>query len=258
MASTWQGQYYADYRPSNLPRPPRRTPRSLEMAGLGAAAPVPRADRIARVPTRELLLRDDTARHDSLVPDALYAAGSVAAPDIPSLLVAGADDASADAVHEARLMAGACSAGGVTVIGAIGSAVGDAALAGAIENEGRPVGVLAAPLDRPEPRSAAGILGAVMAEGMAVSPFAPGAEPGGSRRAVRDRTMALMCSTAFIVGTGRDSSAVDLARHVLGLGREVHIGELSLPPRQPAWIKELLGLGAHTASSPDHVFTDIW
>lgn len=257
MASTWQGQYYADYRPSNLPRPPRRPPRSLEMVGLGAAAPVPRAGRIARVPARELLLRDDTAR-DSLVPDALYAAGNVAAPDIPNLLVAGADDASADAVHEARLMAGACSAGGVTVIGAIGSAVGDAALVGAIENEGRPAGVIAAPLDRPEPRSAAGILGAVIAEGMAVSPFAPGAEPGGSRRAVRDRTLALMCHTAFIVGTGLDGSAADLARHVLGLGREVYIGELSLPPRRPAWIKELLGLGAHTASSPDHVFTDIW
>lgn len=257
MARTWQGQYYADFRPNNLPRPPRRRPRSLEMIGLGAAASAPGADRVVRVTTRDLLPRGETAR-DSLVPDALYAAGNIEAPDIPSLLVAGADDASADAVHEARLMAGACSAGGVAVIGAIGSAVGDAALVAAIEDRGRPAGVIAAPLDRPEPRSAAGLLGAVMAEGMAVSPFAPGAAPGRSRRTVRDRTMALMCSTVFIVGTGRDRSAVDLARHALGLGREVYIGELSLPAPRPAWVKELLGLGAYTTSSPDHVFTDIW
>jgi DNA processing protein len=199
--------------------------------------------------TRELLgpLNEVERKH---APERLFAAGD------PSLLrggarvaVIGARRPSPEGLRRARKLAAELAKEGVIVVSGLAEGIDTAAHAGALAAGGRTIAILGTPLDVTYPQKNRALQQRIMAEHLAISPFAPGTPVLRSNFPYRNRLMALISDATVIVEANDASGALSQGWEAIRLGRLLFILKSITEAPGLAWPEKMLRYGAQVLTS---------
>ena len=154
-------------------------------------------------------------------PLALFTAGDVDLLWHPSVAVVGTRAPTAGGVDHARSFTRALVRAGLGVCSGLAAGIDTVAHAAALDAGGTTIAVLGSGLDRPYPRSNAGLLHDVAERGVAVSEHPPGT---GARREhfpARNRIIAGLSLGTLVIEAAQRSGALITARLAADAGREV-------------------------------------
>jgi DNA processing protein len=152
-------------------------------------------------------------------PPALYVDGDV--PDLASVALVGSRKASATGIETARTIGAALAERGVCVVSGLALGVDSAAHEGAVDVEGRTVGVLGCGIDVVYPRTNKVLFDSVRRHGALVSEYYLGEAPLAWRFPARNRIIAGLASAVVVVEAPEYSGSLITARHALEAGRDV-------------------------------------
>ncbi|HVR09538.1 MAG TPA: DNA-processing protein DprA [Thermoanaerobaculia bacterium] len=193
---------------------------------------------------RELLgpLNELESKH---APERLFAAGET---DLVKrgtrVSVIGARQPSPEGWRRARKLAAELAREGVIVVSGLAEGIDTAAHQGALAAGGRTIAVLGTPLDVTYPRQNRELQRRIMAEHLALSPFAPGTPVLRGNFPRRNRVMALISDATVIVEAGDTSGALAQGWEALRLGRLLFILKSITAVPQLTWPPRMLRYGA--------------
>ncbi len=158
--------------------------------------------------------------------------------------VVGARRPSPEGLRRARKLAAELARAGVIVVSGLAEGIDTAAHQGALAAGGRTVAVLGTPLDVAYPRRNQELQRRIMAEHLALSPFAPGSPVARGNFPYRNRVMALISDATVIVEAGDASGALAQGWEALRLGRLLFILKSITAVPDLAWPRKMLQYGA--------------
>lgn len=161
----------------------------------------------------------------------LYWLGNL--PDLssrPRVGVVGTRRASGYGLQIARTMGFQLTAHGATVISGMAKGIDGAAIQGALDAGGSPIGVLGTGVDVVYPKCNAGLFSCVMERGCLFSEYPPGTPGANWTFPQRNRIISGLSDSVLVVEAPRNSGAIITARRALEQGRQVfaapgHVGE---------------------------------
>jgi DNA processing protein len=201
---------------------------------------------------RELLgpLNEVEGKH---APERLFAAGDVSLlRQGARVAIVGSRQASSAGLRRARKLAAQLAREGVVVVSGLAEGIDAAAHEAALGAGGRTIAVLGTPLDRTYPRQHEALQRRIMAEHLAITPFASGAPVLRRNFPYRNLLMALISDATVIVEASDSSGALSQGWEALRLGRLLFVLKSSVEAPDLAWPKKMLQYGAQvltTASS---------
>jgi DNA processing protein len=193
---------------------------------------------------RELLgpLNEVEQKH---APERLFAAGETGLVRRGTrVAVIGARQPSPEGLRRARKLAAELAKAGVIVVSGLAEGIDTAAHQGALGAGGRTIAVLGTPLDVTYPRRNQELQRQIMAEHLALSPFAPGTPVVKANFPYRNRVMALISDATVIVEAGDASGALAQGWEALRLGRLTFILKSVTAVPELTWPKKMLQYGA--------------
>lgn len=136
---------------------------------------------------------------------------------------------------------------GVVVVSGLAAGIDTAAHLGALENDGRTIGVLGTGLDDAYPAKNRELQDAMGREHLLVTQFPSGTSSAPRNFPIRNRTMALISDATVIVEAGESSGTLHQGWEALRLGRPLFIME-SVFEAGRAWALEMTRYGAERLS----------
>lgn len=153
-------------------------------------------------------------------PPVLFARG-LAFPDAPAIAVVGARRATRAGLDAARALAAGLAEAGVNVVSGFARGIDAAAHRAALDAGGQTVAVFGCGVDVCYPPEHKGLLGALLAAGVALSEFPMGTEPEPWNFPVRNRIIAGLARIVCVVEAAEKSGSLITARCATGYGRDV-------------------------------------
>jgi DNA processing protein len=139
----------------------------------------------------------------------------------PTVSIVGARRASAEGNEIARALARSAGAAGVTVVSGMALGIDSAAHAGALDQGGGTVAVLAGGADVPYPSSKRSLYRRILETGCAISEMPPGFTPFKWCFPARNRTIAALGQMTLVVEAAERSGSLITAEIAADLGRDV-------------------------------------
>ena len=152
-------------------------------------------------------------------PPFLYVKGELLPQDADAVAVVGARKATPYGLSVARRVAGAMAGAGLTVVSGLARGIDTAAHQGAIEADGRTIGVLGCGIDVVYPRENRRLFERVPRCGALVTEFPFGAAPANWHFPTRNRVIAGLSQAVLVIEAARDSGSLitaNLAADTLG------------------------------------------
>jgi DNA processing protein len=183
-------------------------------------------------------------------PERLFAAGDVElVRGCARVAVVGARKPASAGLRRARRLAVELAREGVIVVSGLAEGIDTAAHDGALAAGGRTIAVLGTPLDVCYPRQNRQLQRRIMAEHLALSPFAPGSPVARKNFPYRNRVMALISDATVIVEADDASGALVQGWEAIRLGRPLFILESVVEAPGLAWPEKMLRYGARVLTS---------
>jgi len=178
-------------------------------------------------------------------PERLFAAGDTRLLRAGTRVsIIGARQASPEGLRRARKLAAQLVREGVIVVSGLAEGIDTAAHEAALAAGGRTIAVLGTPLDRTYPQRNRGLQQRIMAEHLALSPFAPGASIVKGNFPHRNRLMALISDATVIVEANDGSGALSQGWEAIRLGRLLFIPKSTASAPHLTWPRKMLDYGA--------------
>lgn len=183
-------------------------------------------------------------------PERLFAAGDVElVRGSARVSVVGARKPTPAGLRRAHRLAVELAREGVVVVSGLAEGIDTAAHVGALAAGGRTVAVLGTPLDVCYPRQNGELQRRIMAEHLALSPFAPGTPVARKNFPYRNRVMALISAATVIVEANDASGALAQAWEAIRLGRPLFILASIAEAPDLAWPAKMLRYGARVLTN---------
>jgi DNA processing protein len=198
---------------------------------------------------RELLgpLNEVELKH---APERLFAAGDTGLlRGGARVAVIGARRPSPEGLRRARKLAAELARDGVIVVSGLAEGIDTAAHSGALAAGGRTIAVLGTPLDVAYPQKNRALQQRIMAEHLAISPFAPGAPVLRANFPYRNRVMALISDATVIVEAGDTSGALSQGWEAIRLGRLVFVLKSVTTVPGLTWPEKMIRYGAQVLTT---------
>jgi len=154
-------------------------------------------------------------------PPVLFLRGRADLLDSPGVAIVGARRSTERGRRAARRIGAAVARVGVPVVSGLALGVDGAAHEGALAAGGPTIAVLGRGADRAYPRSHAALFRRILADGLVLSEFPPGAPALPHHFPRRNRILAALCHTVVVVEAGARSGALITVEHALDLGLDV-------------------------------------
>jgi DNA processing protein len=178
-------------------------------------------------------------------PERLFAAGDTRLLRAGARVsIIGARRASPEGLRRARKLAAQLVKEGVIVVSGLAEGIDTAAHEAALAAGGRTIAVIGTSLDRTYPQKNRALQERIMAEHLALSPFAPGSPVGRANFPQRNRLMALISDATVIVEANDASGALSQGWEAIRLGRLLFILKSITTAPQLTWPKKMLDYGA--------------
>ncbi|MBI3921251.1 MAG: DNA-protecting protein DprA [Armatimonadetes bacterium] len=142
-------------------------------------------------------------------PALLYARGEVTAEEEFSIAIVGSRNATEAGVELARDLAGELASRGITVISGLALGIDAAAHQGALDAEGRTVGVLGSGIRVVYPSENLELAERMIRSGAVLSELSPNARPSGPNLMARDRIISGLSLGVVVVEAGERSGSLD-------------------------------------------------
>jgi DNA processing protein len=200
---------------------------------------------------RALLGRPLNEVEQKNAPERIFAAGDLSlVRGGTRVSIVGARKASQEGLRRARKLAVELAKEGAIIVSGLAEGIDTAAHRGAIDAAGRTVAVLGTPLDRTYPAKNRALQQQIMAEHLAVSPFAPGSRVYKGNFPYRNRVMALLSDATVIVEAAETSGSISQGWEAIRLGRLLFIMKsIADAPH----LKKMLEYGAQILTDTDSV-----
>lgn len=203
---------------------------------------------------RGLLGRPLNAVEQKNAPERLFAAGDLNLVRAGTRVsIVGARRASREGLIRARKLAKGLAEEGAIVVSGLAEGIDTAAHLGAMKARGRTIAVIGTPLDRAYPQKNRELQLAIMAEHLAISPFAPGTRVYTSNFPYRNRVMALISDATVIVEASETSGSLSQGWEAIRLGRLLFILKSIADDPRLAWPKKMLAYGAQVLTDTESV-----
>ncbi|MEO6444808.1 MAG: DNA-processing protein DprA [Gemmatimonadaceae bacterium] len=192
-------------------------------------------------------------RHLEDAPSVLFALGSLASCEGPSVALVGSRRATAYGRRVARGLAAALAHAGVCVVSGLAAGIDAESHTGCLDGDGRTVAVLGTGVDVPYPRGNAPLHAAVAKRGLVLSELPPGRGAHAGAFPRRNRLIAALADVVVVVEAGTKSGALITAQAGFALGRMVGAvpGPVDVDTSRGANL--LLRDGAHVIASVEDV-----
>ena len=183
-------------------------------------------------------------------PERLFAAGDVELlRGTARVSVIGARKPTPAGLRRAHRLAVELAREGVVVVSGLAAGIDTAAHDGALAAGGRTIAVLGTPLDVYYPRQNEDLQRRIMAEHLALSPFAPGSAVARKTFPYRNRVMALISDATVIVEADDASGTLAQGWEAIRLARPLFILEPLAEAPDLAWPGKMLRYGARVLTS---------
>lgn len=175
-----------------------------------------------------------------------------------SVAIVGARAATSYGAHISNSFAYVLADQGWSIISGGAYGIDAAAHRGALAAGGLTVAVLAGGIDRPHPAGNAALFHQIIADGLLVSEWPPGAEPLQHRFTIRNRLIAAAGGTVVVEATTR-SGAVQTIRQALNLGRPAMVVPGPVTSATSTGCHSILrdNPAARLVTSPDEIVTEL-
>jgi DNA processing protein len=163
--------------------------------------------------------------------------------------IVGTRKASPEGLRRARKLAAMLARDGVIVVSGLAEGIDTAAHQATIAAGGKTVAVLGTSLDRAYPQKNLPLQRTIMAEHLALSPFAPGSRVSPGNFPFRNRVMALISDATVIIEASETSGALYQGWEAIRLGRLLFIPKSVAGASDLAWPRKMLRYGAQILTS---------
>ena len=180
--------------------------------------------------------------HDA--PPILYVRGSLRSDDDFAAAIVGSRSASEEGLELARQLAHDLAAEGVTIVSGLALGIDGAAHVGALEGEGRTIGVLGSGIRVIHPLSHAALAQEMVERGALLSELEPNTSPSGRNLMARDRIISGLSLGVIVVEAAARSGTMDTARRAEKQDRTLFAVEWSGMAEGAAGNRALLRGGA--------------
>jgi DNA processing protein len=178
-------------------------------------------------------------------PPWIYTGGQIEFLDSePRIAIIGSRKASEAGIRRARKLASLLSREGIVTVSGLAAGVDTAAHEATIAAGGRTIAVLGTPLDTCYPPENEALQEEIIAEHLAISPFAPGSAIHKSNFPYRNLVMALFSTATVIVEASDTSGTLHQARECLRIGRQLFILKSVAEDERLSWPAVMLAGGA--------------
>ena len=190
-------------------------------------------------------------------PLVLLVRGRVRTLSSPGIAIVGARAATHTARATARRLARELAAGGFTIVSGLARGIDAEAHRGALEVQGRTVGVLACGPDQIYPPEHRKLAEEMIENGAVVSEMPLGVSPRRNHFPLRNRIISGLCLAVIVVEARRRSGSLITVRHALNQGREVFVVPGSIEGPFAEGTNQLLRDGARPIRSARDVIEDL-
>lgn len=188
-------------------------------------------------------------------PPVLFLRGTLDEHDAVSVAVVGTRQATAQGLDQAKELALGLAIRGVPVISGLAAGIDTAAHTATLANGGRTVAVIGTGIDRSYPPQNAGLQQEIMARGLVLSQFLPGAPPTKTSFPMRNAVMSGYALATVVIEAAYRSGARMQARLALQHGRHVFLMRSLL---QHDWARGYAARpGVTVVDNADHVFAGL-
>jgi DNA processing protein len=188
-------------------------------------------------------------------PPVLFLRGTLDERDAVSVAVVGTRRATAQGLDQAEELAAGLAVRGVPVISGLAAGIDTAAHTATLANGGRTVAVIGTGIDRSYPPPNAGLQQEIMARGLVISQFLPGAPPTKTSFPMRNAVMSGYALATVVIEAAYRSGARMQARLALQHGRHVFLMRSLL---QHDWARGYAARpGVTVVDNADHVFAGL-
>lgn len=188
-------------------------------------------------------------------PPVLFLRGTLDERDAVSVAVVGTRQATAQGLDQAKELAAGLAIRGVPVISGLAAGIDTAAHTATLANGGRTVAVLGTGIDRSYPPTNARLQQEIMAKGLVISQFLPGAPPTKTSFPMRNAVMSGYALATVVIEAAYRSGARMQARLALQHGRHVFLMRSLL---QHDWARGYAARpGVTVVDNADHVFAGL-
>jgi DNA processing protein len=208
------------------------------------------------LPPQALLDRPLNQVERKNAPEQLFAAGDLAlVRGGTRISIVGAREASPAGLKRARKLATELAREGFIIVSGLAEGIDTAAHVATLSAGGRTVAVLGTPLDRSYPAKNRALQQSIMAEHLAVSPFAPGSRVYRSNFPYRNRLMALLSDATVIVEASDTSGSISQGWEAIRLGRLLFILKSIADAPGLTWPRKMLEYGAQVLTDTELVIS---
>ncbi len=156
-------------------------------------------------------------------PPVLFLRGKTDDSDVTSVAVVGTRQATPAGIHQAKELAEGLAARGVPVISGLAAGIDTTAHTATLAAGGRTVAVIGTGIDRAYPAQNAALQEEIVAKGLVISQFLPGAPPTKTSFPMRNAVMSGYALATVVVEAAYQSGARMQARLALQHGRHVFL-----------------------------------
>jgi len=225
------------------------------------AVPARRRSRLERLGIRVVPLTDPAyPRPLAALADAplvLLVRGQVAVLSAPGIAIVGARAATHAARMTAQRLARELAAAGFTIVSGLARGIDAAAHRGALEVDGRSIGVLACGPDQVYPPEHRKLAEEMIEAGVVMTEMPLGVAPRRSHFPLRNRIISGLCCAVIVVEARRRSGSLITVRHALEQGREVFVVPGSIEGPFAEGTNQLLRDGARAVRCARDVIEDL-
>ena len=175
----------------------------------------------------------------------------------PAIAIVGARAATHAARGTARRLARELASVGFTIVSGLARGIDAEAHRGALEADGRTVGVLACGPDRIYPPEHRGLAEEILERGAVISEMPLGMPPRRSHFPLRNRIISGLCLAVIVVEARKRSGSLITVRHALNQGREVFVVPGSIEGPFAEGTNQLLREGARPIRCARDVIEDL-
>ena len=190
-------------------------------------------------------------------PLVLLVRGRVCTLSTPGIAIVGARAATQAARGTARRLARELAAFGFTIVSGLARGIDAEAHRGALEAQGRTVGVLACGADQIYPPEHRDLAEEIIKTGAVISEMPLGVSPRRSYFPLRNRIISGLCRAVIVVEARRRSGSLITVRHALNQGREVFVVPGSIEGPFAEGTNQLLRDGARPIRCARDVIEDL-
>lgn len=173
--------------------------------------------------------------------------------DVPAIAVVGTRHPTEEGKHRARKLAYLLAKHGLAVSSGLAKGIDTAAHCGALDFDGKTIGVLGTPLTTSYPKENSELQRMIGRVGAVVSQFHPGAVTTRLSFPARNASMSGLSLGTVIVEASETSGALIQAQQCLAQGRKLFIPKSAVGNHALSWPRKYLTLGAKQFSAIDEL-----